>query len=301
MTSPPLISFLLGRLTMDYTALPPRDLAVAVHEISRSVPLVAFFSLLLPAAPTHLPLVYHTPRHHAPVTRLVLSVTATPGVYAHLSPTTALFLHRPWDLDRRRLSPSTLVLTSHQRLDELLTTGHNTPLLHRLGCTGAMVPIVGYKNDPTRKIGLVARLPTDHTLEHWVRVIHDEFQGLDPTPDSGEPITPAYIACMNAFEPDLIDRTLRAAADLSPAAGEPVSPRQIIYLTGQPRAPGLVHARALGMPVLFTGHRRAELWAVRWLARRVEEVLGLHAVVVDELEEEEEMQRRKREQRGKAG
>jgi hypothetical protein len=71
----------------------------------------------------------------------------------------------------------------------------------------------------------------------------------------------------------------------------------MVYLTGQSRPLGAAHAEELGMPVLFTGHRRAEVWAVNWLAGLVREVVGLEVVVVDEEWEEEEMQRRKRELR----
>lgn len=283
---------------MDYTAQSPRDIALALQQTSSATShharLIRLFELLLPAAPTHLPLIYHTPRRQAPITRLVLSVTATPGIYPLLTPTTALFLHRPWDLERRRLTSSTLVLASHQRLDELLTTGHNTPLLCRLGCADPMIPITGYKTDPDRKMGLVARLPSAQPLGYWIQRITDEFHGLDSTAVPDPSIVPRYIACMNAFEPSLIDQSLTAAQSL---AGEPIPPAQMVYLTGQSRPLGAAHAEKLGMPVLFTGHRRAEVWAVNWLAGLVREVVGLEVVVVDEEWEEEEMQRRKRELR----
>ncbi|KAJ9104401.1 hypothetical protein QFC20_004537 [Naganishia adeliensis] len=285
---------------MDYTALSSRDIAVALQQIAHSTTshharLIALFQLLLPAAPTHLPLIYHTPRRQAPINRLVLSVTAKSGIYSLLTPQTAVFLHRPWDLDRRRLTPSTLVLTSHQRLDELLTTGHNTPLLHRLGCADPMVPITGYKNDPERKMGLVARLPSSHQpLAHWIQRITSEFQGLESTAVQDPSVVPRFLACMNAFEPTLIDQSIAAAQSIS---SEPVSPAQLVYLTGQSRPLGATYAERLGMPVLCTGHRRAEVWAVNWLAQIAREVLGWEVLVVDEEREEEEMQKRKREER----
>lgn len=264
--------------------------------------LAAFFNLLLPAASTHLPLLYHTPRQTKPITRLILSVTATPGIYPLLSPTTALFLHRPWDLDRRKMKPSTLVLASHLRLDELLTTGYNQVLLRRFGCGEPMKGIEGYKGDPERKIGLVARLPGDLALEVWIRKIHEEFEGLESVvPETlvdqeAHPI-PRFIACMNAFEPDTIDRALDAVRSLEISIQEPATPSEIIYLTGQPRPLGTTHVQQLGMPCIFTGHRRAEAWAVRYLAGMVQQGFGIEVVVVDEEAEEEEMQRRKKEMR----
>ncbi|GHJ86642.1 hypothetical protein NliqN6_3044 [Naganishia liquefaciens] len=297
--------------------------------------LTAWLHHLLPAAPTHVPLIYHAPRtrprqrHPLPIiTRIICSVTATEGIYPLLSQASgggvaAVVLHRPWDLDRRRVleqEPSTLVLASHERLDESLTTGHNVPLLQRLGVpggagvsAGGMVPIVGYKGDPDRKIGLVARLgegadddddddddDAPHTLEEWTTKIHAEFDGMEsivPSTPAERATYPAprYIACMNAFEPPVIDRALAAAQSLSP---EPINPQEIIYLTGQPRALGTTHAAERRIPCLFTGHRRAEVWAINYLAGLLrEEFEGVEVVVVDEEKEEEEMQRRKREAR----
>lgn len=276
--------------------------------------LTACLHALLPAAPSHLPLIYHTPRtHHIPVTRIILSITATPGIYPLLHPGTALFLHRPWDLDRRRIKASTLVLASHQRLDELLTTGYNVPLLTKLGIEAGvageqmMAPIVGYKGDPERKIGLVARLPGQGlvSLGAWIDRIHDEFHGLEavrpPTPVEQDTYpTPRYIACMNAFEPGVIDRALAAAQSLSPH--QPIDPQQIIYLTGQARPLGTMYATERRIPCLFTGHRRAEVWAVNYLAGILrQEFEGVEVLVVDEESEEEEMQRRKRETRAERG
>lgn len=282
-----------------HPSAPPRHLTHAT--------LTAFLHTLLPAAPTHLPLIYHTPRtHHIPITRIVLSITATPGIYPLLHPGTALFLHRPWDLDRRRMKPSTLVLTSHQRLDELLTTGYNMPLLQRLGVQETMAPIVGYKGDPERKIGLVARLAGKGvSLGDWIDRIHEEFHGLESVtrPTSEEQDTypaPRYIACMNAFEPAVIDRALAAAQSLSP--DQRIDPQQIIYLTGQPRPLGTTYAAERRIPCLFTGHRRAEVWAVNYLAGMLSEGFdGVEVLVVDEEWEEEDMQRRKREARIERG
>lgn len=208
------------------------------------------------------------------------------------------------------VNPSTLVLASHQRLDELLTTGHNVPLLQRLGVVGRMEPIVGYKGDPDRKIGLVARLPAsdDETpLDQWIQRIHTEFQGLESvvpatSDDRSTYPHPRYIACMNAFEPEVINRALDAVRALTTPTDGPVNPSQVIYLTGQPRPLGTQHADQVRMPCVFTGHRRAEAWAIGYLAGMVEEAFrGLEVVVVDEEAEEEEIQRRKRDARARKG
>ncbi|KAJ9097211.1 hypothetical protein QFC21_004880 [Naganishia friedmannii] len=299
--------------------------------------LIQFLQTILPPAPNHLPLIYHTPRssHNQRITRIVLSITPTASIYTHLTPTTAIFLHRPWSLQRQRLHRSTLVLASHQRLDELLTTGYNEVLLRGLGVQGGMEGIVGYKGDPERKMGLVGRLPTRIPLRDgendggeedrqdgeeragfadWVDRIRREFPDVEITPPLLVPLDadidsflpppmdpPLYIACMNAFDPEIIDRAITAAASLSHSQpdtttttlGEtaPFHPSQIIYLTGQPRAPGLAHAGQTGIRPLFAGHRGAEAWAIRYLAGRLraewggEEGHGVEVVVVDEPEE----------------
>lgn len=319
--------------------------------------LIQFFNSILPPAPNHLPLIYHSPRlpnhqqqqHHQAqqqprITRIILSITATPSIYPLITPTTALFLHRPWNLVRRLLHRSTLVLTSHQRLDELLTTGYNEVLLRRLGVEGTMQGIVGYKGDPERKIGLVGRLPVRvipregedegrreygeggevgrSTFEDWLDAIRHEFPDVEtptrtpnrpslteepkdsllpatttmtinpelvPGPPQQSQPPPLYIACMNAFDPETIDRAIAAASALSlshrdtgcppdtttattttaaaaAAANPPFHPSQIIYLTGQPRPLGLAHAHRTGIRPVFAGHRGAEAWAVRYVA-----------------------------------
>ena len=92
-------------------ARPPPPPATFAHSSYPQI--VDLFTSLLPPAPHHLPILYHTPRRsNAPINKLILSVTPTPGVYAGLTPRTAVFLHRPWALERRRLFVGNLVLTS---------------------------------------------------------------------------------------------------------------------------------------------------------------------------------------------
>lgn len=133
---------------------------------------------------------------HSGVRKLVLSITATEGVYtalgasplpppldhpssdgiASLAPakatvpqrfkpppggrekfTTTAFLHRPWSLTRGRLPHGTTVWTSHKAFDESLTTGFNLALLEKLGADNRDPKVlVGYKGDEGRRIGVVA-------------------------------------------------------------------------------------------------------------------------------------------------
>ncbi len=271
--------------------------------------LAAWLHSLLPAAPHHLPLIYHTPTRAPPrgaFARLVLSITPTAGVYAALTPDTALFLHRPWALERRRLHLSTLVCASHQRLDELLTTGYNEVLMRRLGVQGEMHGIVGYKKDPERKMGLVGLLhPPLASRQAWRARVEAEFGGLegdmacgsDDTMSNGKGDPPIKaIACMNAFEPDFLHQVVEAARSLQQArdspghpASSPIQPNGVLYITGETKPLGAAAAQEQGMPVIFVGHGRSEQWAIMYLAeesRRVWGPLGVEVVaVVDEPEE----------------
>ena len=210
--------------------------------------------------------------------------------------------------------PSNLVLTSHQRLDELLTTGYNLALMDKLGLEvePGRGELIGYKTDPERKMGIVARVPSvsdtnqDKSLLEWLEIIKNEFHGLEGTnfDDLADPATvvPKYIACMNAFEPTIIDRLLSVLSNhpvgpteppsiwkdtpLDPNASTEIDSKEILYITGEPRPLGTDQAKSSGMPTIFIGHNRSEVWAINWLAGKARERLGagMEVVVVDEEE-----------------
>lgn len=245
-----------------------------------------------------------------------------------------------------------LVLTSHQRLDEVLTTGYNLALMDSLGLgsgseanegveegsTRGRGEIVGYKGDPERKMGVVFPVPDNlsgRTVVEWREALEKEFEGLEGdnfedllATDSSNPAStsisttaeeekeqlakavtkadlpaPKYIACMNAFEPTIIDRLRYILSNASPdpenphdtslhslpnstSDPTPVDPSSILYITGEPRPLGLETARSLQMPTLFVGHNRSEVWAIKWLAQQARQKLGdgMEVIVVDEEE-----------------
>ena len=210
------------------------------------------------------------------------------------------------------MHPSNLVLTSHQRLDELLTTGYNLALMDKLGLEvgPGRGELIGYKIDPERKMGVVARVPPtsitgeSKSLPEWSKIIEDEFHGLEGTnfDDLEDPtsIVPKYIACMNAFEPTIIDRLLSVLSPNPPGITDPpslwndtplepdgpreINPKEILYITGEPRPLGSDQAKSSGMPTIFIGHNRSEVWAIHWLAGKARERLGsgIEVIVVDE-------------------
>lgn len=256
-------------------------------------------------------------------------MTPTEGVYAELTPRSAVFLHRPWGVERSRLGQGNLVLTSHQRLDEVLTTGYNLALMDSLGLgSGSGLrsgeergEIIGYKGDPERKMGVVVQVPEElsgRTIEDWKKALSEQFDGLEgdnfsdlvsPTSPEGEKEDdrprelprPRFIACMNAFEPVIMDRLFRVISHPTATAENPndtplystralqeIDPSEVFYITGEPRPLGTEKAKKIRLPTVFVGHNRSEVWAIRWLAEQAREKLGKgwEVVVVDEPEVE---------------
>ena len=273
--------------------------------------LTNFVANILPPKTNDVQLLYHVPRHprynpdYARVDRIVLSVTPTPGVYdlighaprnhataprgemAPRIPRTLCFLHRPFTLDRRSVRRDTLVLASHTSFDENVTVGWNVALAAQLGMDlNTSECVQGYKGDPDRKIGIVGRtaLGTSSSMDEVLRGQFDAFEarlvGLDEDDVK-------VVAIMNAFSAEEVRRIL----DLSLQRGwidslENGGGRHVLYLTGQPREGGMAVAREYGVQVACVGHRAAEDWGIRYLARRLRE--SFPGVDVEEVYEEEE-------------
>jgi hypothetical protein len=207
------------------------------------------------------------------------------------------------------------VLTSHQRLDEILTTGYNLPLMEALGVDieAGKGEIVGYKGDPERKMGIAGTIPQElsrRSFREWKDKVSEQFEGLEgdnyqdlvdtPFFPEGMERIPKYIACMNAYEPTIINRLLSVLSStenrsevehdtplaVSPHENVPPTPSEILYITGEPRPLGSESAKTLGLPTLFVGHNRSEVWAIKYLAQKLREAFGdrLEVIVVDEEE-----------------
>jgi putative NIF3 family GTP cyclohydrolase 1 type 2 len=150
-----------------------------------------------------------------------------------------------------------------------------------------MERVVGYKDDPERKMGLVGLVDTGRTRREWIQLVRTEFGGLEREVgcEDGQRHVMA-IACMNAFEPRFLDRSVEAARELASLGVVPeIQAADVLYITGESRSLGEKAARQLGMPVLFVGHRRCEVWAVQYLAELARrELPGMEVVVVDEEE-----------------
>lgn len=267
------------------------------------------------------PYLYHTVRNRAYslttqlTSRVVFSITPTSGVYAALHAsnprykTPICFVHRPFDLDRHRVSHGALVLASHKSFDEHLTVGWNEALARRLRLDMEnAVCIRGYKGDDQRKIGLVARLSRQSELVNLAEKVKNEFAGAGellkpgsqsvPTktdddasldhgrfPADGEGTMIKVIAIMNAFHAEEVERVLSAAHEAG-WINDVNDGHEVLYLTGAARQPGIEALKKVKMPAYCVGHAACEEWGIRYLAKQTRERWpGLEVMEVYEEEE----------------
>jgi putative NIF3 family GTP cyclohydrolase 1 type 2 len=271
--------------------------ARAIHRVPNHVQLTDFMASLLPFHQADVPFTYHSPRNRGydpqkgTIDHVVLSITPTPGVYEKLQKLAeqsrrkpACFLHRPFNLDRRSVPRGSIILASHKRFDELLTVGYNTVLAERLGLdVEAHVLIQGYKNDPERRMGIVASLRTRVGLTSIIDVVRKEFGTCEVHAGDGDPsIELNAVAIVNAFNPEMIARVATAATTSGWTTGSDMS--QVLFLTGEGRETGFRAAKE--MPVACVGHRAAEEWGIRWLASQLR--LAFPTIQVSEIFEDEE-------------
>lgn len=276
----------------------------------------AFIQSLLPVRQGDVAFDYHTPRSSffnpgtARPAHAILSITPTPGFYdalteaaSHSKRSTPLaFLHRPWELDRRRVPPGTTVVSSHKAFDEVLTVGNNAVLAAELGMVVDRAGVIqGYKGDPDRTIGIVGPLDaarTRATLKAQLEAEFGSFEGAfgfennDAEESNNNGIATnededviRCVAIMNAFHPEEVDQVaaLAVGMELAPSMEDC---RGVLYLTGAVREPGLAAARQKGMAVVCVGHRTCEEWGIRHLAHVFRERWpGLQVRAVLEAEE----------------
>lgn len=188
-----------------------------------------------------------------PVARLGLALEPWDGLaaWAAAGSLDAVFLHRPWELAPGALPPGTGLLASHRPFDERLTTGFNPALAARLGMTG-LEPFGERDGRPLGMTGAVER----QAFGDFLARVRAELGGVEASapPRGGEA---ARVAVVNAMSDALVREAAALGVD--------------VYLTGQPRAPARAAVAETGIGVVATGHRRAEEWGLRELARRLRE------------------------------
>lgn len=262
---------------------------------------------IFPERKGDVPFWYHKPRsssfnpHAVAVSRIVLSITPTPGFYSAVStaqtqtPTPLAFLHRPWGLDRRRLPRGATVIASHKGFDEVLTVGNNVALASRLGMDIARSAVIqGYKGDAERTIGIVGPIGAISSAALRQQIEAEFGQSAEDTNSFGfdeDVACPAKadintIAIMNAFQPTEVERVETKALELGLiSSSASTGCGRILYLTGAVRELGLAAALNKGMAVVCVGHRTCEEWGIRHLARTLREAWPF--VEVDTILEDE--------------
>lgn len=177
------------------------------------------------------------------------------------------------------------------RYDELLTTGwnealageHSIPAISPSGKNGRHC-IQGYKNDPERRIGMIGLLEPSQSMSAYSVTLSQAFDGHEEVHLRDSQDAEAHVkalACLNAFNPELIDRILEITGSLQ------VRSEEVLCLTGAPRELGIQAAKEAGMSVLAVGHRRCELWGLRYLERQARAAFPDLDIKVHEEEEEE--------------
>lgn len=186
-----------------------------------------------------------------PVRRLGLALDPPRGLaaWAEAERLDALFLHRPWHLDRGTLPPGVGVLAAHRAFDERLTIGYNPDLAARLELTDAE-PFGDKDGRPLGLLGTCLPTPFEEVLRR-VEMLFGDVEDVLPT---GLP-TVGRVAAVGAMTAPLVEAAHARGAGL--------------YLTGQLRVPGRGMAEATGIGVVAVGHARSERWGLTLLGEHL--------------------------------
>lgn len=185
----------------------------------------------------------------APVRRLGLALDASPEIarWAVAADIDALFLHRPWGIERESFPPAIGIVASHLPFDERLTLGLNPRLAAALGMRDVQPFGVNRHGRTVGMIGDVA--PTAATA--FRDRVRDLFGGAE-SEVAGDWAEVRRVAVVGAMRADLVLDAAARGVD--------------VYLTGQFRKPAAAAVAATGLGVVEIGHARSEQWGLGALA-----------------------------------
>ena len=158
----------------------------------------------------------------------------------------ALFLHRPWGLERSALPDGVGVIAYHLPFDDHLTLSFNPRLGGALGLKG--LEVLGVKE--ARRIGMIGDVE-GVSVKEVREAVEETFGGLESS-HLGLLTDVTRVAVVGAMNPGLIREASERGAG--------------VYITGQYRKSAQKAALETGLSVLEVGHRRSELWGLRALA-----------------------------------
>ena len=177
----------------------------------------------------------------------------------------ALFLHRPWRLEKRALQGGVGVMAYHLPFDDHLTLSFNPRLGMALGMSG--LEVLGTKE--ARRIGMIGEVEA-RSVGEVRKAVEEIFGGLGRV-HLGPLTEVTRVAVVGAMNPGLVRETFERGA--------------FLYVTGQYRKSAQKAVDETGLSVLEVGHRRSELWGLRALAGTLRERwAGLTVVLGEGLE-----------------
>lgn len=195
--------------------------------------------------------IYHSTNH--PIKRIGLAIEPWSGIATWINDKQldALFLHRPWQLNKANLPDHTGIVAYHLAFDLTLTLGFN----QRLAATLDMSRLqpCAFKNGIA--LGMQGKIPvcTINTLRANLTVIFDRPpQIMQQTIETVERI--AVVGAMT-------DKLIREAAN------DGVQ----VYITGQFRQPARKAVQETGIAVAEISHASCELWGLKALADILQE------------------------------
>ena len=221
--------------------------------------------------PADVPTLWRTPpafSPDAPISHLTLALDARAlGTTAESEPeSAAVFLHRPFDLPAG-VWANAPVFASHRGLDAHLSVGWNPALQKNLSLKDVVLLWRDGDQNTAHPIGIVGDLKQAASFHQLLNGLSLVFGGMEAALINGQNRI-SRLAVVGAMTPDLIRQ-----ASASGAQG---------YLTGQVRDVARSEAERLGVAVYATGHKRAEIWGLKQLARELKESFpDLQTVVVE--------------------
>ena len=190
--------------------------------------------------------IYHAST--SPIVRIGLAVEPWPGIehWVQQQRLDALFLHRPWKLDKKKLPEHIGILASHLPFDATLTFGFNPRLAQALSMVNP-IPFAYKDSIPLGMRGTIEPTTTEDFLATLTQIFGRAPTVQDIFSDSIEHI--ALVGAMN-------DTLIREAA----------SHGVQLYLTGQFRPSAARAVQETEMTVAEIGHAEGEWWGLRALA-----------------------------------
>jgi len=195
--------------------------------------------------------IYHP--SSSPVARIGLALEPWPGIerWIEQQRLDALFLHRPWKLDKKRLPEHIGVLASHLPFDATLTFGFNPRLAQALSITRP-APFAPKDSIPQGMHGTIQPAPIEDVL-----IMLTEIFGKAPIMQEIFGETVEHIAVVGAMNDALIRDAATKGVNL--------------YITGQFRPSAAAAMRETEMTVAEIGHAEGERWGLRALASLLRE------------------------------